>query len=102
MGGGIFGGGWVGANKNNSHFSVSVEPGEHHICANVQSKLSANKRIAFAHFSAKAGGVLYFRTRFNGGVKSPLPSQMDLEPIDSDEAQYLIATSRTCVAHPEK
>ena len=30
-------GAWVGAYKNNSVFTVSVLPGEHHLCANVQS-----------------------------------------------------------------
>ncbi len=28
---------WVGANKQNSWFSVDVAPGEHHLCAAVQS-----------------------------------------------------------------
>src|ERR1700691_5978154 len=28
---------WVGANKNNSYFSVPVEPGEHHVCADVRT-----------------------------------------------------------------
>lgn len=32
-------GSWVGANQHNSYFSVSVEPGEHHVCASPQSRL---------------------------------------------------------------
>jgi hypothetical protein len=27
-------GAWVGANKGNSYFTVSVAPGEHHLCSN--------------------------------------------------------------------
>src|SRR5262249_36756507 len=30
---------WIGATKENSYFSVSVEPGEHHLCVSAQSKL---------------------------------------------------------------
>ena len=31
---------WIGANSGNSHFSFSVPPGEHHLCANVQSRVA--------------------------------------------------------------
>jgi hypothetical protein len=31
-------GAWAGANQHNSYFSVSVDPGEHHVCANQQSR----------------------------------------------------------------
>jgi hypothetical protein len=93
---------WVGANKNDSYFSLSVALGEHHLCAIVQSKFSAGKQMAFAHFSAEAGRVLYFRTRFLGGVKSDIPPHLNLELIDSDEARYLIATSSASISQSKK
>src|SRR5580704_2337468 len=37
---------WVGVNQRNSYFAVSVEPGEHHVCAN-----EGAERFAFAHFT---------------------------------------------------
>jgi len=42
---------WVGAYKHNSYFSVSVEPGEHHVCVNVQPDQSG--LVALAHFTAE-------------------------------------------------
>jgi hypothetical protein len=81
-------GAWVGAYKNNSVFAISVDPGEHHLCANVQSKFAAGLNIALAHFTAQPGQVYYFRTRFLG----QFPGRLDLDQPDSDQAQYLIAT----------
>jgi len=57
-------GAWVGAYKNNSVFTVSVLPGEQHLCANVQSSFDPGLIFSFAHFTAEAGKVYYFRTRF--------------------------------------
>jgi hypothetical protein len=74
---------WVGAVRRNSYFSVSVEPGEHHMCANFGSV------IALAHFNAEAGKVYYFRARPFGSEGQTL---FDFDPIDSDQAKYLIAS----------
>jgi len=48
---------WVGANHGNSYFSVSVDPGEHHVCVNLQSSVVA-QRVELAHFTATAGSVI--------------------------------------------
>ena len=55
-------GAWVGANHGNSWFSVNLDPGEHHVCATLQSSLVAD-RAEFVHFRAEAGQVYYYRTR---------------------------------------
>jgi hypothetical protein len=52
---------WVGANKNSSYFGVSVESGEHHVCANVESH--RGHRVGLVHFTAEAGKVYYFNAR---------------------------------------
>src|SRR6266704_1069153 len=70
---------WVGANQHNSYFSVSVEPGEHHICANPQTRFQAGRLIALAHFTAEAGKVYYFRTR---AFEDRNQMFLDLDPID--------------------
>jgi hypothetical protein len=92
-------GAWVGANQHNSYFSVSVEPGEHHVCANPQSHVGwVSRMVALAHFTAEAGKVYYFRTRsFMGG------NQMlfDLDPVDSDQAKYFISSYPLSVSHPK-
>lgn len=89
-------GAWVGANKQNSYFSVSVEPGEHHVCANLSPHFSPHS-VAFAHFTAEAGKVYYFRTR-PFLAKDQL---LNIDPIDSDEAKYLIASYPLSVSQPK-
>jgi hypothetical protein len=94
-------GSWVGAYKQNAYFAISVPAGEHHICANVQSGQSAGKIYAFAHFNAEPGKVYYFRTQFLGGIY-PVPRLLGLDPIDSDEATYLISSFPQSTAAPSK
>jgi len=91
-------GAWVGANQHNSYFSVSVEPGEHHLCANPQSRFQAGRLVALAHFTAEAGKVYYFRTR---AFEDRNQMFLDLDPIDSDQAQHLIASYPLSMSHPK-
>ena len=90
-------GAWVGANQDNSYFSVSVDPGEHHLCATPQA-WNAKRLVGLAHFTAEAGKTYYFRTRLIGGQNQQL---IDLMPIDSDEAAYLITSYPMSVSHPK-
>jgi hypothetical protein len=96
-------GSWVGANQHNSYFSVSVEAGEHHVCASPQSRLLpkpspkyAGVLLALTHFTAESGKVYYFRMRSFGNL-----SQMnfDIDPIDSDQAKYLMAYYPLSISH---
>lgn len=90
-------GAWVGANHNDSYFSVSVDPGEHHVCADLQSSLYED-RTELAHFSAEADKVYYYRTRL---ITSRSVELLELDPIDSDQGQYLIAFYPLSVSHPK-
>jgi hypothetical protein len=96
-------GAWVGANQHNSYFSASVEPGEHHVCASPQSRLLpkpsakyAGVLVALRHFTAEAGNVYYFRMRSFG---APNQEIFDLDPIDADQAKYLMAYYPLSVSH---
>jgi hypothetical protein len=91
-------GAWVGANKNNSYFAVSVVPGEHHVCVSVQS-FRGHPR-GFVHFTAEAGRVYYFSGRVIYGEQSE--ANLFLEEIDSDQGKYLIASYPLSVATPKK
>ena len=91
-------GAWAGANHANSYFSVSVEPGEHHVCVYLQSSLFA-QRVELAHFTAEAEKVYYYRTRL---VLSRSVELLELDPIDSDQGKYLIATFPLGVSSPKK
>ncbi len=82
-------GAWVGAVQHNSYFSLSFDPGEHHVCANRQSHFArANQMVALAHFTAESGKVYYLRTRTFGERDQAL---MDLDQVDSDEGRYLVS-----------
>ncbi len=91
-------GAWVGANHGNSYFSVSVEPGKHHVCVTLQSSLVA-QRVELTHFTAEAEKVYYYRTRL---VMSRTVELLDLDPIDSDQGKYLIASFPLSVSNPKK
>lgn len=82
---------WAGAIRNNSYFSISLEPGEHHMCANT------GQEVALLHLNAEPGKTYYFRTRVFGSNTQRL---FDFDPIDSDQAQHLIASYPLSVSHP--
>jgi len=91
-------GAWVGANHGNSYFSVSVEPGEHHVCVTLQSSLVA-QRVELAHFTAEAGKTYYYRTQL---VTSRSVELLELDSIDSDQGKYLIDSFPLSVSAPKK
>jgi hypothetical protein len=91
-------GAWVGANHGNSYFTISVEPGEHHVCVTLQSSLVA-QRVQLAHFTAEADKVYYYCTRL---VMSRSIELLELEPIDSDQGKYLVASVPLSVSSPKR
>jgi hypothetical protein len=99
-------GAWAGAYKQNSYFTVSLEPGEHHICANVQSDRYPDRSqwsiLSLAHFSAERGKVYFFHTQYFAGMPGPAEPYLVLNQIDSDEGGYLIANSPLSVSQPYK
>jgi|SRR5580692_1636598 hypothetical protein len=90
---------WVGAFKRNSYFSVSVDPGEHHSCVNVQSGTALGKVVAFAHVSAEAGKVYYLGTQ--AFVRSS-SMRLEMHPIDSAQAKHLIISLPLSVSEPKR
>jgi hypothetical protein len=94
-------GSWVGANHGNTHFSFSIQPGEHHLCSNWQSRVkSFSSLYSLASFTAEAGKVYYFRTRVRQSDKTS--AYLDLDPLDNDEGRYLVAASTLVVSSPKK
>jgi hypothetical protein len=89
---------WVGANKNSSYFTVSVAPGEHHVCVKVQS--FRGHPLGFVHFTAEGGRVYYFNWRVIYGETSE--ADLHLGEVDSDQAKYLIASYPLSISKPKK
>ncbi len=91
-------GAWVGGNKHNSYFSVSIEPGEHHLCASMWHS-RFDQYVVLAHLTAEPGKVYYYRLGF---IETRGLSDWKLDPIDSDEAEYLVASYPLSVSTPKK
>jgi hypothetical protein len=95
-------GAWVGADKGNSYLSFSVDPGEHHLCTNWQSRWKRfSNRAAFTSFTSDPGKIYYFRARIRevGGSSGASTFSLDLEPVNDDEGKYLVASSALSVSH---
>ncbi len=88
-------GAWVGANKKSSYFSVSVAPGEHHLCVTVQSHRPW-ENVELTQVTAEAGKVYFYRTRLIS------IGSMELNPVVSDEAKYLIDAFPLSTSRPRK
>lgn len=75
---------WVGTYKESSYFTVSVQPGERHLCVNVQSNYSRVNLVELAHFTAESGRVYYFRTRFHTEMVMArlIATYLDLSPTE--------------------
>lgn len=103
-------GAWAGATRGNSYIFFSLDPGEHHLCADWRSTLlSGGRRVSLFGFTAEAGKVYYFRVRTTGGPSSILDrssldesASLDLELINGDEGRLLVSTSPYSDSHPKK
>jgi hypothetical protein len=88
---------WVGANRGTSYFVVSVDPGEHQLCASRQSAAQSERQdVGKATVHAEAGQVYYYefkidrieigtRRRGDGGgagMGAGLPSTPDMTARD--------------------
>jgi hypothetical protein len=83
---------WVGATHGNSYLFVTVDPGEHHLCASWQKNVvlgGGGRQGAAAHFTAEAGGVYYFEAK-NRWWRDVGRAEMSLKPLDNDEGQLLV------------
>ena len=94
-------GAWMGATRANSYLFFSVNPGEHHLCTNWQSRLKRfSQLIGLAHLTAEPGQTYYFRARttvYQGG-----PAYLDLDRLDPDEGRYLVSLFLLSKSHPKK
>ncbi len=88
---------WVGANRGNSYFSFSVEPGKHHLCADwISGFLPGGRLVALTSFTAESGAVYYLRVRTSASPtsgKAGAGASIDLDLVNEDEGRLLVASS---------
>jgi hypothetical protein len=96
-------GSWIGANNGSSYFFFAVDPGEHHLCANWQSRYGEVSRlIGLIGFTAEAGKTYYFRSRILAFSNKEDEPYLDFDAPNPDQARYLISISPYSVSHPKK
>jgi len=94
---------WIGATQANSYFYFSVDPGEHHLCANWQNFLGVNVAVksAATHFNAEQGGS-YFFVVSDFYVQHQGPAFMKISQLDNDQAQLLMNRFAFSASHAKK
>jgi hypothetical protein len=96
-------GNWVGATHANSYFYISIDPGEHHLCADWQSLaiLAPTRPTAALHFTAEAGKVYYFRAS-DIYFRERGFAEVAFNDVDSDEALILLRQFSHDTSKPKK
>jgi hypothetical protein len=95
---------WAGANYNNSYFTVTVEPGEHHLCASWQSSLGMIKKyIDVASFTAEPGKVYYYAANVKVTPTGDNTANIDfnLAPLNDDEGHYRVKAWKLATSRPK-
>ena len=88
---------WVGAVNDGRYFFVAIDPGEHHVCAILQSSLPARgPRVSVHSLKAEPGETYYFRTRLVGISTG---SVLQLDQLDPDEGRWFVAWSKFSTLH---
>jgi len=92
---------WAGAVDGGGYFFVPIDPGEHHVCAMLQSFLTQEvltrlPRVSVHSLKAAPGGTYYFRTRM---VEISTGFVLQLEQLDSDEGRWFVASSKFTTSH---
>lgn len=94
---------WIGANRGSSYFFFPVDPGMHHLCATWKKGGSRPQdRTSLLSFAAEAGATYYFRGKVIDLAPPTSFYSLDLEPVNADEGQLLVAVSPLSVSHEKK
>lgn len=98
-------GAWAGATKGDSYFTVTVDPGEHNLCASMQSAPSRMKKTftQMASITAEAGKVYYFEAAVNvvGNMNVGIAS-FDFAQLAEKEGKYRIKAWKFATSKPKK
>lgn len=89
-------GAWIGANKGNSFFSYTVDPGEYHVCVDWQSLIGKLRRkVGMDDFIADPDKIYYYQIRVRNIEMSEDYTELDLQliPLSQDEGTYLLKHS---------
>jgi hypothetical protein len=98
-------GAWVGATKDNSDFTLSLDPGEHHLCAVLGKDVDAEA------LTVEAGKIYYFQVSYNaegtqygtaGKPNYQIKKNVDFSLLKEDEGKYRVKVSDLSTAIPRQ
>jgi hypothetical protein len=87
---------WLGALRRGTYLSVSVDPGEYHLCG--IASIGLVSFTSLHELKAKAGETYYFVVCPVGEVAS---GDVVLSQVDPDEGKYLVAKAKLSASHPK-
>lgn len=99
---------WVGTNKNNSYFTVTVAPGKRHLCTYggmgyLRYGMADEPRymVRLTELDAEAGQTYYFATdvRYNPDKQM---NALHVWAVAPDEGKFLVSQSRLAIAKAKK
>jgi hypothetical protein len=89
-------GAWIGANHGASYVALAVDPGDHRMCTDVQSKmLGTDKLNSAADLSAEAGKTYFYRAELTIAYGD---HQNDLRLKAVDQAEGMLLISKTALS----
>jgi hypothetical protein len=97
-------GAWVGATKDNSYFSISLDPGVHHLCAVLGKEVDAEP------LSVEQGKAYYFQVEYKAvatdyGTPDHPNSQTNISvkfsTLNEDDGKYRVKVSALSNAIPK-
>jgi hypothetical protein len=93
-------GAWIGATRGTSHLAFSLDPGEHHFCADWQSATPRYyRRPSLTNLRVEVGHTYYLRARLTDILRL---FTLDLDPVNPDEGAYLVGISPLSTYAPKK
>lgn len=93
-------GNWMGASRQSSYLSFTVEPGAHRLCSDVQSMFASKNLSAAAELNAESGKTYYFRVAVKETHVEPL--HMVMSPMDEAEGVLMISNSALSTSQTKK
>lgn len=89
-------GSWRGATSGSSFLPLSIDPGQHHLCAYWQNRITGGvNRVSLSSLNAESGKTYYFVQI----ASSATPPEFSLTPLNEDEGRLLMASSPQVEAH---
>jgi len=112
-------GAWAGANKGDSYFTMTIDPGVHHLCASWQTDSGRMKKnsVGMDSFTAEAGKIYYYQFKFtlnghgypgatgpgvrSGGGGMDMDYSFEFRAASEDEGKYHIKASKLSTSKPK-